>query len=33
MDDLQAVLHTIGCSEVPPHRDGSPTITPLEADA
>ncbi len=26
-------LHTVGCSEVPPHRDGNPTITPLEADA
>ena len=27
MDDLHAVLHTVGCSEVPPHRDGNPTIT------
>lgn len=26
-------LHTVGCSEVPPHRDGNPTIAPLEAGA
>jgi hypothetical protein len=26
-------LHAVGCSEIPPHRDGNPTITSLEADA
>jgi len=26
-------LYAVGCSEVPPHRDGNPTIAPLEAGA
>ncbi len=27
------VLHMFDCSEIPPHSDGNPTFTPLDADA